>query len=487
MVRVRVAPSPTGEDLHIGNVYTALVNWAFAKKNNGKFIVRIEDTDRDRLIEGAEAQILKSLKIFGLNYDEGPDIGGPFVPYRQSERKDIYQKYARQLVDKDAAYYCPCSKEKLEEIKKTQQQEKIFKKHIFYCTPSSTPPQSYVIRLKSPENEEIAFDDVIRGRITISSQEVDDQILIKSDGFPTYHLAVVVDDHLMEISHVIRAEEWISSMPKHVLLYRALGWQIPIHAHLPLLRNSDKSKLSKRDNPVWASWYLKQGFLPEAVLNYLCLMGWSHPDGKEIFSVDEYVQKLELKDFAPVGPVFDLVKLEWMNGEYIRDLKDEELTERLEKYLVDSPPKERLAKLVPLIKDRIKKLSDFVPLTSFIFDKPDYDLGEFRSSKLFESEEKIKEILGKIVEVLEGLAKPWQAEAFESSFRSMAAELELPAGDVFQVIRIAISGQRVTPPLFESIQVMGEDEALDRIKTLARSYPKLPDYYQDEKVETENK
>lgn len=460
MVRVRIAPSPTGEDLHVGNIYTGLLNFAFAKKNNGKFIIRIEDTDRTRFVVGSEKRILSSLKKFSLNYDEGPDIGGSFTPYRQSERKETYIKYAQELIEKEAAYKCFCSQEALEKLK-TESQGK-FIRHQSVC--NSLESENFVIRLKVPDNQDITFEDVIRGKITINTSQIDDQILIKSDGFPTYHLAVVVDDHLMEISHVIRADEWISSTPKHVLLYQSLGWQLPIYAHVPLLRNTDKSKLSKRKNPVWASWYLEQGYLPEAVLNFLSLMGWSHPDGKEIFPISEFIQKFDLKDLNPVGPVFDLAKLEWMNGEYIRRMSNDELEKRLDEYLVDHPSKGKLAKLIPLIKDRIKKLSDVIPLTDFFFEQVEYEKEVFEKLKI----ENLKEALNKTVEVMESLNNPWQTQEFEAKVRKLAEELKLSASQMFQLIRVAISGQLVTPPLFESMQILGEEETKNRIKTATK-------------------
>jgi glutamyl-tRNA synthetase len=272
MVRTRIAPSPTGKDLHIGNLYTALINWAFAKKNKGKFIVRIEDTDRQRLVLGAEQQILKTLKDFGLEPDEDPEKGGPFSPYRQSERIEIYQKYAHQLVEKGFAYYCTCSKERLEKLRKEQQEKKQIPRYDGHCrnlnlsrVDLENKKIPYVVRLKVPKDKKITVYDLIRGEIVFNSNNIDDQILLKSDGFPTYHLAVVIDDHLMQISHVIRAEEWLSSTPKHILLYQAFNWPLPVFCHLPILRNPNRSKLSKRKNPVWASWYLKEGFLPEAV------------------------------------------------------------------------------------------------------------------------------------------------------------------------------------------------------------------------------
>ena len=462
-IRTRIAPSPTGEDLHVGNIYTGLVNWAFARKHKGKFIVRIEDTDRARLIEGSEQRILNSLKKFNLNYDEGPDIGGPFAPYKQSQRKEIYQKYAQELMQKESAYYCYCSKDKLEEIRSKEQKAGEFKRHSKFC--DSEKKDEYVIRLKVPDNQDVVFEDVIRGEITINTNQIDDQVLIKSDGFPTYHMGVVVDDYLMEISHVIRAEEWISSTPKHVLLYQALGWQLPTFAHVPLLRNTDRSKLSKRQNPVWASWYLKEGFLPEAVLNYLALMGWSHPQGKEIFSMDEFSQKLDLKDINPVGPIFDITKLEWINGEYIRKMSDQDLTKALQNFLIDHPDKNAVASLVPLVKERIKKFSDFIPLTNFLFEEPEYEKEVF-IKVLGKSELNLKKILEDILTILEDLQKPWDAKEFEVKFRELGDKLNLSATQIFQLVRVCISGQTVTPPLFETTKILGEQKTIERVKKL---------------------
>lgn len=465
-IRTRIAPSPTGEDLHIGNLYTAFINWAFAKKNNGKFVVRIEDTDQERFVEGAEETILNSIEAFGLVPDESPRVGGPFAPYRQSERLDLYKKYANELVEKGSAYKCSCSKEKLGKIKIEEAAFKVRKKHREYCDLNAAGDK-FVIRLKVPENENVTFNDLIRSDITINTSELDDQVLLKSDGFPTYHLGVVVDDYLMKISHVIRAEEWISSTPKHILLYKAFGFELPVFVHLPILRNSDKSKLSKRRNPVWVSWFLKDGYLPEAMLNFLALMGWSHPEQKEFFSIDEFIRKMDLKDFSPVGPAFDPVKLDWLNGEYIRKMTDEELSDRLEKYLKDIdhiakniPDKSMLLKLVPLIKERIKKLSDFIPLTDFFFGKPEYDTAQMEMVKT----KKKKEALQKVLEKLEQMKSPWEAKDFEETFKALAVNLGISNLDMFQLIRVAVSGKLVTPPLFESIQILGEEESKSRIK-----------------------
>jgi len=376
MVRTRIAPSPTGQDIHIGNLYTALMNWVYAKKNNGKFIIRIEDTDRTRFQQGAEEKILSSLQAFGLSYDEGPDIGGPFAPYRQSDRLDLYKKYAEVLVEKGAAYYCFCTKERLDELRAQQQKEKKTPRYDKHCLHNGTDAkeriekgEAHVIRLNVLPDKKMWFEDVIRGEISVSSNEVDDQVLLKSDGYPTYHLGVVVDDHLMEITHIIRAEEWIPSTPKHVLLYEALGWELPVFAHMPILRNPDKSKLSKRKNPVWASWYLEEGFLPDAVLNYLALLGWSHPEEKEIFSLAEFVELFDLKDISPVGPVFDIVKLTWLNQQYIQNKSEGEL----KKLILNFYPKAKeldgniLEQLMPLVKSRMETLKDFESSTKIFF------------------------------------------------------------------------------------------------------------------------
>ncbi len=457
-VRTRIAPSPTGEDLHIGNLYTALINWAFARQNQGKFVVRIEDTDRERFVGGAEDTILNSLNAFGLSPDESTRVGGLYAPYRQSERLEIYKKYADELLEKGVAYKCYCSKEKLEKIREEESITHVRKKHRDFCDPNATG-EKFVIRLLVPENENVTFIDLIRGKITINTKELDDQVLLKSDGYPTYHLGVVVDDYLMKISHVIRAEEWISSTPKHILLYKAFGWELPIFVHLPILRNSDKSKLSKRRNPVWVSWYLQEGYLPEAVINFLALMGWSHPEEKEIFSVEEFIKILDLKKISPVGPAFDIVKLEWMNGEYIRKMSDEELTKRLQDYLVDHPAKDKIAPIVPLVKERIKKLSDFIPLTDFLFEKPEYDMDVFKRLKIKD----LRLMIEKAIEIMGQMKSPWNSEDFQKTFMDLAKELNATNLDMFQLIRVAVSGQLVTPPLFESIQILGEEETKNRL------------------------
>ncbi len=464
MVRTRIAPSPTGQDIHIGNLYTAYINWAFAKKHKGQFIIRIEDTDRTRYVEGAEQKILKTISSFGLDYDESVDRDGPYKPYRQSERLEIYKKYAEELIKKDKAYYCVCSKERLDEVRKQMIADKKVPKYDKHCLSIQEEVKkkvqagdSYVIRLNVPENVEVTFPDVIRGDVTINTNNIDDQVLMKSDGFPTYHLAVVIDDHLMEITHVIRAEEWISSTPKHVLLYKAFGWELPIFAHLPILRNPDKTKLSKRKNPVWASWYLEQGYLPEAILNYLALMGWSHPDEKDIFDSQEFINVFTLERVSPVGPAFDPKKLEWMNGQYIMKLSDIDLKEKLASFYKDTKLDEQfIEQTVPLIKERIKKLSDYLPLVSFFFEKPlTYEVD------LTDSKELIEQVSKKLESISE-----WKAEIIGNTMMELAKELEVPNSKFFMTLRVSITGKKITPPLNESMVILGKEECLNRLRNL---------------------
>lgn len=461
MIRTRIAPSPTGQDLHVGSVATALINYAWAKKNKGQFIVRIEDTDRSRLVSGAEERILNSLAKVGLNPDESPKVGGPYAPYRQSERLDLYKKYAEELVLKGKAYYCICSPERLAKMRQDQQTKKQVPKYDRHCLKNQEEVKKkiksgerYVIRLKIPDNQEIIINDVIRGEIKFHTKDIDDQILLKSDGFPTYHLGVVVDDHLMKISHVIRGEEWLPSTPKHIILYQAFGWQLPVFAHISLLRNPDRSKLSKRKNPVWTSWYLDQGIFPEALLNYLALMGWSHPEGKEIFSLDEYIKVFDIKDIQKTAPIFDPIKLEWMNGEYIRKLKIENLKLKISQFIGEEYPDEIVEKTIPLIQERIKKLSDYLPLCDFFFKKPtNYELD------LIEK----KSLLKKIYQSLSAI-DDWQAAVIGEMMVNLAKKEGIKTGDLFMTLRIAITGKKISPPLNESMEILGKEECLKRLQ-----------------------
>jgi len=408
-VRTRIAPSPTGF-LHIGNVYTALFNYVLAKKMGGKFILRIEDTDRKRLVKGAQEVIIEGLKWFGLEFE------GPYI---QSERLEIYREQAELLVDKKVAYR-----------------------------------KDGAIWLKIPKDQEISFVDEVRGKITINSNEVNDQVLLKSNGYPTYHLAVVVDDYLMRITHVMRAEEWLSSVPKHVLIYQGLDWPLPKFIHLPLLRNEDRSKISKRKNPVSVEWYREQGFLPEAILNYLSLLGWSHPKEKEIFDLKELIEKFTVKRLAARGPVFDLKKLEWMNGKYIRQLPVDELVKKLEKYS-RFVKKDNFGKVVGLLQERIVKLKEFDELSEYFWQDND-EMIKFWSGK-YQKEQ---------VEVAIQLIEEGEFEAgrLEDDFRKLLKEKNWQAKEFFGMLRDGLTGREVSPPLFMMMEVMGKELVVKRLK-----------------------
>lgn len=450
MVRTRIAPSPTGADIHIGNLYTALINWTYARKNNGQFIIRIEDTDRTRYVEGAEKQIITTLKRFGIESDE------PIQ--RQSDHRKIYQEAAKKLVEKGHAYYCFCTPQRLSDLRAHQQAKKMQPKYDRHCMQLSPIEINsllekgtlYVIRLKIP-NGTTTFTDVVRGTITVSNDTIDDQVLLKSDGYPTYHLGVVVDDHRMKISHIIRAEEWISSTPKHVILYNALEWELPVFVHVPILRNPDKSKLSKRKNPVWSSWYLDQGYLPEAVCNFLSLMGWSHPDGKEIFSRDEFISVFDIKDLQAVGPVFDTKKLTWMNGEYIRAMTQEELAHRLSSFFGTTYSSELIRQTVPLVQERIKTLREYNDYCEFFLSPPhDYAIAMPPH----------RETLMEVKQALEGAV--WD-DSIGQTLEKVALSLNMKNREFFTVLRVAITGKQISPPLNESMLILGKKECISRI------------------------
>ncbi len=434
-IKTRFAPSPTGL-MHIGGVRTALYAFLVARQNNGTFSLRIEDTDRSRFVPEATKDIIENLKWLGLNFDGEPVI--------QSERKEIYQKYAKELVDKGVAYEADGA-----------------------------------IWFKVPKVGQVRFTDLIGNReISFNLADQKDFVLLKSDGFPTYHLAHVVDDHLMETNPVIRGDEWISSIPKHILTFQAFDWEVPQYAHLPLIVGTDRSKLSKRHGAKSVNEFRLDGFLPEAILNYMALLGWT-PTGEEIISLDEMIKAFGLKDVHSTPAVFDITKLEWMNGEYIRKIQNSKFKIQILNYLKDlsggvleHPTEDEIEKVIPLIKDRIKKLSDFVPLTDFLWEKPEYDQeifakiisGHPERAERVEGFLGLKTILEKIKEKLISMKKPWNAEIFEKTVRDLAAESEIKAGDMFQLIRVAVSGQTVTPPLFESIEILGEDETLKRVE-----------------------
>jgi len=459
-VRTRIAPSPTGE-AHIGNLYVALVNWALARQACGQFLVRIEDTDRARFVEGAERLFLDALAWLGLDHDEGPDVGGPVGPYRQSERLALYRAHADRLLDAGYAYRCFCSPERLAEVRKARQKAGQATGYDRKCRGlprdasdrRAEAGEPHTVRLAVPLQGQTRFIDGLRGPIVIDNREIDDQVLLKSDGYPTYHLAVVVDDHLMGVTDVVRAEEWIVSTPKHVLLYEALGWDLPRFHHLPLLRNPDKSKLSKRKNPVSITWYRKEGFLPEAVLNYLGLLGHSMPEGKEVFSKDEFLSAFSTERLVTSGPIFDFDKFEWLNGTWIRRLSVDELLVRLrsEGFLPEALAEKygdpHLKAIVALMQERMRRLSEFAAGVGFFIEREPYepDLLIPTKGKKKTPTRTGAETLAALQKMRAALAEmdAWDAGAMESALRAMAEAMEWKAGELFSPLRVAVTCRRV--------------------------------------------
>ncbi len=472
-VRTRIAPSPTG-DPHVGTAYVALFNAAFARRHGGQFVLRIEDTDQERSHPASERMIFEALHWLGIHWDEGPDVGGPHGPYRQSERTDIYREHAEQLVAEGHAYPCFCSRERLDELRARQREEKGqlgYDKLCLALAPEEAARrraagQPHVIRLNVPNAGESVVQDLLRGEIRIPNRQVDDQVLIKSDGFPTYHLANVVDDHLMGITHVIRAEEWISSLPKHVLLYRAFGWSEPVFCHLPLLRNADRSKISKRKNPVSLNYYRRAGYLPEALLNYLALMGWAMPDEREEFSVEEFAAALDLGRITLGGPVFDLDKLTWLNGKYIRGLSGDVLLERLRgTVLADA----YLRQVLPLVHERIERLEDFLAYGQFFFVGElvyDDDARKRLVAKKRTPQETGKALRALVDERLDQLME-WEAAKLEETLREFCDSSGWTPKELFMPVRVAVTGRAATPPLFETMAVLGKEVCRRRLRAAA--------------------
>lgn len=466
-VRVRVAPSPTG-DPHVGTAYVALFNRTWARRNGGQFLLRIEDTDRVRSNAESEKMIFESLRWLGLTWDEGPDIGGPCGPYRQSERVAIYLEHARSLVASGAAYYCTCTAERLEGVRKAQDAAKLSPRYDRRCRdlPASEVQKQidagakWVIRMKVPAEGECRFRDVVRGEVVFAWDQIDDQVLLKSDGWPTYHLANVVDDRLMGITHVIRAEEWISSTPKHIRLYEAFGWTPPVWCHVPLLRNKDRSKISKRKNPTSLNWYRDQGYLPEAMVNFLALMGFSMPGGVEVFGPADMDREFSIDKINAGGPVFDLQKLDWMNGQYLRKLSPDELATRLGPFGAAGHDAATVRRIVPLIQDRLRVLSDWTELTAFFFgDLAAPDPALLAGKK--QTPAQVRDLLSRARPVL--AAAEWTDAALEASLREVAAAAGVKPGDLFMPLRVAVTGRTNTPPLTATLEVLGRDRSLARV------------------------
>lgn len=481
--RVRVAPSPTG-DPHVGTAYVALFNLVYARRHGGKLVIRIEDTDRERSTEGSEQAILDALRWLGLSWDEGPDCGGPFGPYRQSERLASYREHVDRLLKEGHAYRCFCTRERLDEVRRAQAAAKAafgYDRHCRALDPSEADAraaagEAHVVRMKVPLSGKTSFHDELRGEIEFDNAQIDDQVILKSDGYPTYHLANVVDDHLMEITDVIRGEEWITSTPKHVLLYGALGWAPPRFYHLGLLRNPDKSKLSKRKNPVSVFHYRDLGYLPQTFLNFLGTLGFSLGDDRERFTLQEMIDGFDWSRVSTGGPVFDQQKLEAFNGDDIRALDDDAL-HRLLSETVLAP--ERLLPMVRLAHERMPRLDDFLPYVAFFFGGSlDYGpvLDKLKLKKRTRKE--VTTILKVFLDEIERdrQARAFTAEALEQFGRSFCERHEWKTKEVFTLLRLAVTGRTAAPPLFDTMAVCGKDRCRLRIRDVIELLKREPDW-----------
>lgn len=467
-IRTRVAPSPTG-DPHVGTAYIALFNLCFARQHQGKFILRIEDTDQVRSTRESEQAIFNSLRWLGLNWDEGPDVGGDYGPYRQSERSEIYQQYCQELVDKGHAFYCYRTPEELEQLRNNLKEQGINRalKPSDLILPDEEIAQRksnnapYVIRMFVPEEGQCEIQDLLRGEILLDWAQVDAQVLMKSDGLPTYHLANVVDDHLMKITHVLRGEEWINSAPKHKLLYQYFGWQMPVLCHLPLLRNPDKSKLSKRKNPTSITYYRDMGYMPEAVVNYLGRMGWSMPDESEKFTLAQMLENFDINRVSLGGPIFDVDKLKWLNGRWLReDLNIEQLADRLRDWAFN---REKLLEILPHFQPRIETFSDLAPNASFLFagmlpiTESNFSQG---SSLDFEQQKRILQLAQWELEN----TREWDKDALFNRLKALAGFVDIKIKNFLAPIFVAIAGTTSSISVFESLVILGPDLSRARVR-----------------------
>ncbi len=490
-VRVRFAPSPTGK-LHVGSVRTVIFGWLFARKMGGQFVLRVEDTDQARYEPDAIPSIVDGLRWLGLDWDEGPGleelrrfgvphaekyaVGGPYGPYVQSERLDLYRRVAGELIERGLAYRCNCSPERLEQVREEQRARKLpigYDRHCRDLPPGAvSADEPHVVRLKVPLTGQTVVRDAIRGDIVFDNATQDDQVLLKSDGFPTYHLAVVVDDHTMQITHVTRGDEWIPSSPKRVLIFHALGWEPPLYCHLPLVNGTDGHKLSKRHGSTSVDQFRAQGYLPEAMLNFLAFLGWAPGEGdeQEIFGREELIQRFDLFRVNTAPAVFSYDKLDWMNGVYIRALSPDALLEQLLPFwqaagLVDAPcPEEvraRLRILIPLVQERLKRLTEVVELTRPLFQEIETPPVEMLVGKKMTPQQSL-EALHRACDFLASV-DPFEAGAMEQPLRDLADELGVKAGALFGILRWATTNQPVSPPLFGSFEFMGRESVLARL------------------------
>jgi glutamyl-tRNA synthetase len=481
-VRVRFAPSPTGL-LHIGGLRTALYNYLFARKHDGDFVLRIEDTDRSRYVDEAEGDIMSALEWTQLEYDEGPETGGDHAPYRQSERSELYREYAEKLVEADAAYYAFDTEEELAEMREQGEgstaydaSTRLDMRNSLTMTPDEVgrrieAGEDYVVRLKVPQRDTIQFKDEVRGAVSFDASEVDDQVLLKSDGMPTYHLANIVDDHLMEISHVIRGEEWLSSTPKHVLMYEALGWEPPTFAHLPLIMSPEGGKLSKRDAdrlgiPVYVNDYRKAGYEPNGLVNFLALLGWNPGTEQELFTREEMIEAFSLERVGASGVQFDLDKLKWVNEHYVRDLSLDELAERArpvveeEGYEVSD---DRLHTICSLVQERVQVAPEVVTENRYFFEAPD-EYEEAGVEKRWKDES--ADLLLKYAERLEALDEDdFDTDTVETELRDLADEEDVGAGAIIHPARLAVSGRSYGPGVFGLLAAVGKEACIRRMRT----------------------
>ncbi|EIK51395.1 glutamyl-tRNA ligase [Stutzerimonas stutzeri TS44] len=465
-VRTRIAPSPTG-DPHVGTAYIALFNLCFARQHGGQFILRIEDTDQVRSTRESEQQIYDALRWLGIEWDEGPDVGGPHGPYRQSERGAIYQKYSDELVAKGHAFPCFCSAERLDAVRAEQMANKETPRYDGHCMHIAAEEaqrrvaagESHVVRMKVPEEGTCVVKDMLRGEVEIGWDRIDMQVLMKADGLPTYFLANVVDDHLMGITHVLRGEEWLPSAPKLLKLYEYFGWEAPVNCYMPLLRNPDKSKLSKRKNPTSITFYQRMGFLPQAMLNYLGRMGWSMPDEREKFTLDEMIEHFDILRVSLGGPIFDLEKLSWLNGQWLRELPVERFAEEVQKWAFNPG---YLMQIAPHVQQRVETFSQIAPLAGFFFSGALHlDGALFAHKKLDEAQ--VRQVLQLILWKLEAL-RHWEKERITGCITQVAEHLGLKLRDVMPLMFAAITGQASSVSVLDAMEIIGPDLTRFRLR-----------------------
>ena len=462
-VRTRIAPSPTGE-YHIGHIRTCLYDYALARQSGGQFVVRIEDTDQKRLVPGAVERILKDITDYGMTWDEGPDVNGPYGPYTQTLRLNIYQKYLKELIDKGLAYYCFCTEDRLTEMRTVQKathQLPKYDRHCLHLSPEEIQKNlesgvPYVVRLRVPDNEIISFTDAVRGLIKINSNDIDDQVLMKSNGIPTYQFAVVVDDHLMNITHIFRGEEWITSTPKQIILYHAFGWEIPIFAHLTVLMDPDgHGKMSKRKGSVSARSFLDGGYLPEALLNFLMLLGWNPGTDRELFTLDDFVKEFSLDHLHKKSPIFDRKKLDYFNGLYIRQKTEAQLRPYFQKFLPQATDVQ-LDILIPVLKERLVKFGDLPELVNFLFTDVDFD------KTLLSSENALK-MLSSSLDYFKN-NPDLVVDKIKEDLMALIKENGWKVGDFFMVFRVAICGVTHTPPVVECLPAMTQADVIRKLE-----------------------